>query len=390
MTKSNNAKPRKLKAPFPWPGGKAAVADLVWSRLGQVMNFVEPFAGSLAVLLRKPESFRVKHESCNDLNHYICNFWRAVACDPDGVAHHAAWPVHEADLHARHRWLRRSREAAEFRRRIVEDSDYHDAKIAGWWAWGQSCWIGTGWCDLDKGDLEGSRPDLCRPRGVLSATHAKRPRISPDGGRGVQSDWAGVKRTRPSLYCSKGVQTESLEQGTGVLPTSEGLAEWMRSLANRLASVRVCYGHWSRICDSPSTLLRSTPTGVFLDPPYPIRNDQGSRDGGLYATDRHQDLDQLRDECLSWCQRWGQDKRIRIAVCGYSGDGYEVLEHAGWRVEAWETNGGFGNQKRAGKNENSRRERIWFSPGCLKPTPSLFDEYNGASMTHGKDEHGPQ
>ena len=42
-----------------YPGGKSKVADMVWERLGDVDNFVEPFAGSLAVLLRRPaEHFR--------------------------------------------------------------------------------------------------------------------------------------------------------------------------------------------------------------------------------------------------------------------------------------------------------------------------------------------
>ena len=41
----------KLKAPFPYFGGKSLAAGLVWSRLGEVKNYVEPFAGSLAVLL---------------------------------------------------------------------------------------------------------------------------------------------------------------------------------------------------------------------------------------------------------------------------------------------------------------------------------------------------
>ncbi len=40
-----------LKAPFPWFGGKSRAAELIWSRLGDVSNYVEPFAGSLAVLL---------------------------------------------------------------------------------------------------------------------------------------------------------------------------------------------------------------------------------------------------------------------------------------------------------------------------------------------------
>lgn len=34
-----------LKAPFPYFGGKRRVAELVWSRLGDPINYIEPFAG---------------------------------------------------------------------------------------------------------------------------------------------------------------------------------------------------------------------------------------------------------------------------------------------------------------------------------------------------------
>ncbi|HAI11083.1 MAG TPA: hypothetical protein DCM28_05220 [Phycisphaerales bacterium] len=97
-----------LKAPFPWFGGKSKVADLVWSRLGDVSNFIEPFAGSVAVLLRRPADHTGKVETVNDASHFIANFWRAVQHDPAEVAKHADWPVSEADLHARHRWLMQS------------------------------------------------------------------------------------------------------------------------------------------------------------------------------------------------------------------------------------------------------------------------------------------
>ena len=33
-----------LKAPFPYFGGKAKVADLVWDRFGNVDNYVSPWA----------------------------------------------------------------------------------------------------------------------------------------------------------------------------------------------------------------------------------------------------------------------------------------------------------------------------------------------------------
>ena len=48
----------KLKAPFPWFGGKSRVAHFVWPRFGNVGNYVEPFAGSLAVLLKRPHEPR--------------------------------------------------------------------------------------------------------------------------------------------------------------------------------------------------------------------------------------------------------------------------------------------------------------------------------------------
>lgn len=38
-----------LHAPFPWFGGKRKVATDVWRAFGDVRNYVEPFAGSLAI-----------------------------------------------------------------------------------------------------------------------------------------------------------------------------------------------------------------------------------------------------------------------------------------------------------------------------------------------------
>ena len=32
--------PVKLRAPFPWFGGKSRAAELIWSRLGEVSNYV--------------------------------------------------------------------------------------------------------------------------------------------------------------------------------------------------------------------------------------------------------------------------------------------------------------------------------------------------------------
>ena len=70
----------KLKAPFPYFGGKSRVANLVWETLGDCDNFIEPFCGSAAVLLGRPHSPRI--ETVNDADCYVANFWRATSQAP--------------------------------------------------------------------------------------------------------------------------------------------------------------------------------------------------------------------------------------------------------------------------------------------------------------------
>src|SRR5206468_11364635 len=68
----------------------------------------------------------------------------ALADDPETVARYADWPVNENDLHARHVWLVERKEGLQAR--LEGDPDFYDPKIAGWWAWGIACWIGSGFC----------------------------------------------------------------------------------------------------------------------------------------------------------------------------------------------------------------------------------------------------
>ena len=259
----------------------------------------------------------------------------------------------------------------------MADDPYHfDAKIAGWWVWGQCCWIGGGWCNDSRGEHRCAVPQL--------------PKL--DGENGVNSLTAGRPNLADAFDIGRGVNASadhvngSASTAAPWLGTCDArrawLTDWTRRLADRLRLVRTCYGHWSRVCDSDSTLTRLGTTGVFLDPPYPSHSTNGkkSRDPNLYATDQLGGLDALRDEVLAWCRKWGQDKLIRVAVCGYEGDGYEALESEGWTVTAWEAGGGYANQRRGGKgkSENAKRERIWWSPACITQA-GLFDEVPEAS-----------
>jgi site-specific DNA-adenine methylase len=184
-----------LKAPFPWFGGKSRAAHLVWRGFGDVPNYVEPFAGSLAVLLGRPTAPRM--ETVNDLDCYLANFWRAVKWAPELVAEHADWPVNEADLHARHRDLVTR---VEFRKRMKREARFFDAEIAGWWVWGLCQWIGSGWCASSNWDDQ-----VRRSRGVNTAEEARRPNLHTSNGVHRRQIETAEVEGRPHLLRGKGV-----------------------------------------------------------------------------------------------------------------------------------------------------------------------------------------
>jgi DNA adenine methylase len=317
--------PPALPAPFPYFGGKRRVAPQVWLRLGDVPNYVEPFFGSGAVLLGRPTEPRI--ETVNDLDGFICNFWRATKAQPERVAEHASNPVNENDLHARHAWLVSQRE--ELRSMLEGDPERFDAKIAGWWVWGLCCWIGSGWCS-GKGPWS-----VTDGRLLLDGVMRKRPHLSDAG--------QGVNRQLPHLG----------NAGQGVNKPSE-LANWFQQLSVRLARVRVASGDWSRVV-GPSVTHKLRLTGVFLDPPYA---DTADRSSELYRCDSEQVAHAVRD----WAVANGDNKKLRIALCGYEGE-HEMPKN--WSVLEWSAGSGFGGQA-AERTENGKRERIWFSPACLR------------------------
>lgn len=324
-----------LQAPFPYFGGKSRVAGLVWPRFAGIENYVEPFFGSGAMLLLRPDLSGI--ETVNDLDAYVANFWRAVKADPESVASLMNDPVNETDLEARHKWLVTAARKREHAERMRDNPDYFDAKIAAWWCWGLCAWIGAGWC---SGEWNG--------RGGENSGRGVNVRDEAHGGKLPHLGNAG--------------QGECERRG-------EVLCEWMRRLADRFRNVRVCCGDWLRACASESTTTRHGVTGVFLDPPYLHEVDgETSRDGDIYS---HESAD-VAHAVREWAIENGKRPDMRIALCGYEG------EHAmpdDWETVAWKAHGGYAfrsaDPDTRGK-ANSKRERIWFSPAC-KREPSLFD-----------------
>ena len=355
-----------LKAPFPYPGGKSRIAPVVWQRFGDPANYVESFFGSGAVLLARPPFDGNRIETVNDLDGHLANFWRALQADPDEVAYYADWIVSELDLHARGDWLYYRPSAREWVEQLRADPEYYDAKSAGWWAWFVSCWIG-GLPSIP--DVAPDGPAVYGQGGGPDGVYERLPHLGDAG--------TGVARQRPHL--GSGGQGNGVHQvkrqmpatnvggvaANGDTPGNRGafLVAYMRALAARLERVRVCCGDWSRVT-GPSVTWKHGVTAVFLDPPYSA---EAGRTNKLYSTESGT----VAHDCREWAIANGDNPLMRIALCGYRGEGHEVLEDYGWHAHAWKAAGGYGSQGNGRGRANATREVVWFSPHCLNPVESL-------------------
>lgn len=195
-----------LKAPFPYFGGKRHVASLVWQRLGKLGTYIEPFAGSLAVLLACPHP--APREYVTDTDGLVSNFWRSVQADPGAVAANMRQVVTHFDVIAWRRYL--LTQADGLGQRLLADIRYRDVELAGRWAW------------------------------VVSSS----------------IDWCTTSATRPAWRYA------------GCLGQADA-EEWCAALAARLMRVMVHACPWSDLV-GPSMLgyQPDRVLGVFLDPPY--------------------------------------------------------------------------------------------------------------------------
>ena len=91
-----------LKPPFAYYGGKTTLAPKIASLLPSHGHYVEPFAGSLAVLLAKDP---VGWETVNDLDGDLVNFWRVLRDRPDELERAAMLTPHSRDEYETSRTL---------------------------------------------------------------------------------------------------------------------------------------------------------------------------------------------------------------------------------------------------------------------------------------------
>jgi len=331
----------------------------VWDRFGNPGNFVDPFCGTASIALARPTPGKV--ETLNDLFGFIPNALRAMRYSPDALAEEIAWcPVSELDLHARHKALLERMDEALVER-LRGDPKYFDVELAAWWIWGQSCWIGSGFC-APSGASNRKKPALS---GQGSGVSACRPK------HGI-----GVLRGSLQLPHLSGSDGTGVGYGRGIFASGrrDDLAGYLGAISDRFGvargtSVRITCHPWEHLV-TPAVTISHGKTAVFLDPPY---GEAAKRTKNLYAKDS---LDVAAD-VRAWALEHGDDPRYLIALCGYEG---EHKMPATWEKLSWKSRGGYGNQ--GGENVNARRERIWFSPHCGRPAQrSLFETRTIQSTT---------
>ena len=122
----------QVKPPFAYYGGKTTLAPQIAALLPEHEHYVEPFAGSLAVLLAKKPS---RAETVNDIDGDLMTFWRVLRDRPTELErvcsltpHSRAELVVASDLDVE--------DDLERARRVfvrLTQSRSHSMKQTGWW-----------------------------------------------------------------------------------------------------------------------------------------------------------------------------------------------------------------------------------------------------------------
>ena len=342
--------PKPLAAPFPYFGGKRRAAEAIWRALGDPGGYVEPFAGSAAVLLARPAVKGRRVETINDADGWLINAWRAIQLSPAEVGQHAYGPVSEIDYHARLAWLQ-ERRSPELVAWLEGDPEAHDPKAAGWWLYVAACGIGDPWGSGPWRVIDGRLQDSRSATPGRESTGRSRTSATP--GRATDST-QGINRELPHLGdAGRGIHRALPHLGdAGQGEQQQRLAAYLQALATRLGRVRITCGDWTRVVTPSVTRARTggdPVTGLLLDPPY-------ATSGDLYAESSTDIAQTVADWCLT-----NAAPDLRIVLCGYD-DEHAALEAHGWRRIDGKAGSGAGYSTR---RDNGRRERLWLSPACL-------------------------
>lgn len=86
-----------MKPPIPYFGAKVNVGPAIAALLPPHQHYVEPYCGSLSILLAKSPS---RMETVNDLDHRLMTFWHVLRDQPDELERVCALTPHSRSEHA--------------------------------------------------------------------------------------------------------------------------------------------------------------------------------------------------------------------------------------------------------------------------------------------------
>ena len=161
--------------------------------------------------------------------------------------------------------------------KLLADPKWFDAKIAGWWVWGQNLVVSGDW--TGRGDKLSSTLPWSRA-------------------------WAGYRTKEPEL------------------------ARYFSDIAIRLRNVKINCGGWEDTLDK-GLRRKSGIIAILFDPPYSGRT---GRKKDLYPMDSLT----AADDVVKYARVMGMEKNFRIAVCGMKDE--HVLP--GWSCYEWSNHGG--------------------------------------------------
>jgi site-specific DNA-adenine methylase len=298
----------KLTAPFAYFGNKARIAPEVWSLLGDVQVYIEPFCGACGVLLGRPANHRGSLEVVNDCSGLLVNMWRAMRHSPRETAFFAFGMNSEIDYHAIYSYFN-TFDYASFVQRLETEPEFCDPKMAGWYIQLNTLQIGNG--------------GLREYAGGLMAINA----ISGKGG---------------------GVFRMSFED------REAAIRDWFVRLSRRLQNVRVCYGDWSRVLTR--NLLAADcgvgTCGILFDPPY----EQGQEVYGKFTMGKNLTGEAISVQVRNWIKA-SYAPNQKIILCGYRDDHDDLLDIGFWRKE-WKPYKGYSKKQCF----DTHKEVLWCSP----------------------------
>ncbi len=296
---------RKVFAPFSYFGGKRDIAPQVWEFFGaRIKNYIEPFAGGMAILLARPNPSLVVEErfveTVNDKDALVINAWRAMKhANPRELAElvetinsQQHLDSFKKDVYENYYMLNRL---------IRSGTERYHPYLAAMWIAGMKNAIGAGFANT-------------------ADTYSK---VSP---RIVISGWPFGSAERYFKY-----------------------------MKYRLKHVNLMCLNWHELVGSPTRTTLQGETATFIDPPYPRKERSpcyNEDDGSPSNAAAEWAIETIRKD---------KANKFRIAFCGYRRLYKKKFKAEGWTSISWKGKG-YGVQGDGRGRVNAAEETVWFSP----------------------------